>query len=253
MIVDKKIYNFVNNLNWYIDQSVITDFGDIDPKDFRPEDATYTLAIQSRMDLFVYATKFILALAFGIFFVRLQYGYLGGFKKKVIRLRYRNVNKVRILRIASLTCLLVFGVLFLTASIWSNIIDYEHIVKFAKKSSREVLNRVQFMTHTIFDINNSMLPNYFSEKELYWPYFNLSDMFQKQKYHAPGSDDTLLLSTYQNGAESLTTQFQTFLRWYTVIAIIWWSVSLILVYVHRTLYQKRMVAVSLFIAVIYIL
>jgi len=80
-------------------------------------------------------------------------------------LRERNIRKVKILRITTLVLVMVFGLFWITCSVWSNIIDYTHIVKYAKKSSKEVAKRVQYITDTMFKINKANIHNYFSDKD----------------------------------------------------------------------------------------
>lgn len=48
-------------------------------------------------------------------------------------------------------------------------------------------------------------------------------------------------------------QIQAFVRWYLVIGIIWWVICLVLVAIHKSVFRKRMVAISLVIAFVYIL
>ena len=138
LIINPAITDFVKTLDWYIDQIVIMDFSNIDPKDFRPEQSSFKLAFQRRMDPFFYIIKIFLAAAFAMYFIRLHYGHLGGFKKKVIRLRIRSKKRVNFMTNIALTFLILFGILWLSASIYSNVLDYRHIVKFAKTSSVQV-------------------------------------------------------------------------------------------------------------------
>ena len=89
-IVDDKKKRFIRWLDGFLDKTFLMDLADIDAKDFVPEKRGFIPAVQKRAEFAILPAKFMLAIIFVVFFIRLQYGTMGGFKKKVIRLRERN-------------------------------------------------------------------------------------------------------------------------------------------------------------------
>lgn len=169
---------------------------------------------------------------------------MGGFKKKVLRLRERNKASVNKLRTITLFIVMLFGICWLLTAVASSVIDDEHIVKFAKDQSKEIKDSVASVKQNMWNINNLKHNNYFTEEDLYWPYFNVADYLEKAYLEENINRDQ---------SNSIVNQIQTFCRWYLIVGIIWWVICLILVAVHKSAYRKRMVAISLVIAFVYIL
>ena len=168
----------------------------------------------------------------------------GGFKRPVSKLRDRNKKVVKILRNVSVGILLGSGIMFLGCSIYSNVIDYQHIVKYGTGQTKDIQNKIERVRKTMFNINNDNHKNFFSDKDEYWPFFNIGNEIEGSSLR----DDI-----NKKDKKSISMQISGFLRWYTVIALIWWVVCLILVAFHKSVFRRRMVAISLFIAFLYIL
>mgnify|MGYP003340908765 CR=1 FL=1 len=217
-VIDPATTDFVRTVDYYIDNVLIFDFANIDPKDFKPEEDEFPLAFQRRLDPFIYAIKFILAITFVMYFIRLQYGSMGGFKKKVMRLRERNKATVHVCRSLTLAFVLLFGTLWLVATIYSQVLDNTHIIQYAEEQTKEIKEKVTKVKENMFNLNGNHHIAYFTEEDLNWPYFNIADSVERSYLEENINRDQ---------SHSITKQIAGFLRWYLVIGLVWWVVSLI--------------------------
>lgn len=244
LMVDNKIVDFVKNLDFYIDKLLIFDFSNIDPRAFKPEEESFRLAVQRRMEPFFYLVKILLAVTFSMYFVRLHYGHLSGFKKKVERLRLWHKHKVRFMTNLGMGIVITFGVLWLASSIYSNVIDYKHIVKYSKSSSSQVQNLLDVAIEKFFLINNSNHKTYFAERDIYWPYFNIANYLDTLKF-----DHNVNKHTDKDIINTLTG----YLRWCNVFGVSWWVCCILLCFIHKAFWKRRMIATSLVISGMFIL
>jgi len=170
-----------------------------------------------------------------MYFIRLQYGGIGGFRSKVMRLRERNKASVTTLRSLTLVVVMIFGILWLSMTVFTNVLDNTHMVQYAENQSKIMKEKVVNVKEIMYNINNREHIAYFTAEEINFPFFNVGDSVERSY---------LSENINRDRSNSVTNQISGFLRWYVVIGIVWWVISLILVAVHKSIYRKRMVSIS---------
>lgn len=242
-ILDSKKSQFIRELDGFIDTYLIADFAYMDPKDYNPQDNNFVTAFQRRSDPAIITCKLILCFAFFVFFARLQYGQMGGFKRKVLRLRERNIAKVRILRNISLFFLIVFGICWFGFLNYAAIFTSIDLLDYADETNNFVLEEANKVDTKQTNFNARKYTDYYSDKHLDNHAFNI-------QYNLKGG---VMKTNLEEKNTEILNEFDHFTRWYCIAGLSWWLFALVLVSIHKSQYRRRIVAASLIIAGLYIL
>jgi len=103
----------------------------------------FTVAVQRRSDPFIMISKLLICAAFVMFFIRLQYGHMGGFKKQVLRLRDRNIRAVKFNRGCALFFMIFFGILWFGSLSFANAFDVAYIIDFANEINDRTISEAK--------------------------------------------------------------------------------------------------------------
>lgn len=142
-MLDEKKGVFIEHLDRILDLYFIVDVANIDPKDFNPQSRGFGTAVQRRADPFIMFSKVLLCAVFVMFFMRLQYGLMGGFKKAVLRLRERNTRKVKVNRGIALFFMIFFGILWFSFLTSANVYDQKYISDFSTEINDIILTQAK--------------------------------------------------------------------------------------------------------------
>lgn len=169
---------------------------------------------------------------------------MSGFKKKVMRLRERNIVKIERNRSCALFLLIFFGILWISALTAANVYDHKFIIEYSKTRDKTILRVANKFGAILDNFNSGGHVDYYSEKKLEHPFFVVD---------FPLKGGLLQSNLQENDDKAIVKQYDEFTRWYLIIGMFWWMFCIILIAIHKSLYKKRVVAVSLAIAFIYIL
>ena len=241
--LDERKAWFIENFDRFLDHYLITDLANIDPKDFNPQMRGFAAAVQRRSDPFIMMSKLLICAAFVMFFIRLQYGHMGGFKKQVLRLRDRNIRAVKFNRGCALFFMIFFGILWFGCLSAANVFDTSNIIDFANEINDMTKHTAKVSDTMQTNFNAQKYTDYYSDKSQDDPAFTIDYVLRG------GALETNLEEDSSNAID----QFDHFSRWYLIFGLFWWLTCIIMISVHKSQQKRRVVAVSLLIAGIYIL